>query len=250
VNALDALFAQTFAPLGMIQAGVIVVLIAATAWLLWRFVVRSDRRDAEALQRLAHKRGWTIRRHMETGGTGYRIEVSPRDRDERWTCTVRRWRNTRVTATVRTTEFTSDVARTHAGMVVVGPGIPRRDADEAARMLGNLDGTLALWLLARIFGEEDADAHASLRPVRGVELPGATVFATPDADARAVTDPLAGLLAEWNTQDEDMEQFPVALIVDATGLRMRVRTDLARAADLEAFIDRARAVCRELARSD
>ena len=238
--------------LGMVEWLVIVVLALAVPAVLHFLFRRSDRLDAETLQRLAGKRGWRIERKLASqagsaggvgGGRGYRIEVFPTD-GAGWSCLVTRYQNSGAGGAVRKTEFEDPGARLPAGMVVVGPGIPEKEAAAAAMLFGRFDGALGQLLLSKLLGDEAASA-AGLQQATDGAVPGATVFATPDAPASAIGATYAPLLRSWLRAHPKEEEFPI-LIAGPERLRIRLRTATHRADQLEAFLDHALETRRQL----
>lgn len=231
-EAIDA----TFAPLGMIQAFAILALILAVMAGLYFFVGRPNKRDVEALQRLAGKRSWTIKRKMAAGGRGFRIEIRPIDGSS-WSCEVTRYQNIGRGGYVRKTEFEDRSVRLSDGAVVIGPALPEEEAEAAATMLGVFDGKLGQMLLSAMLGDEAAN-FGDLRPIMDAGIPGATVFATPDAPVGRIAAVYGLLLDNWLRTHPDEKEFPI-LIAGRDGLRIRLRTDADSADAMEAFLDHA-----------
>lgn len=225
--------------LGMIQMAVLLLLVLAMLAAIVLLVRRSDRREAEALAALGRRRGWAIRRQMAEGGKGHRIEVTPMD-GAAWTCAVTRYRNTGHGGTVRTTEFVDPSARLASGTVIVGPGIPAKQAAAAATLLGGFDGMVGRLLSSTLVGEHLDDA-GKLNVVAVPELAATSVLATPDACRDVVVDALAAPLSAWRQRHTEDKRFPI-LIAGTHSLRIRLRIDACAADLLEAFVDHALAV--------
>jgi hypothetical protein len=239
-DAVDA----TFAPLGMIQAFVILALILAVMAGLYFFVGLPNKLDIEALQRLAGKRGWTIKRKMAgvdgvggdigQSGRGYRIEVRPTD-GSGWSCEVTRYQNIGRGGYVQKTEFVDPTASPFDGMVVIGPAIPEKEAEAAAMMFGQLEGKLSQMLLSTMLGDA-AESAVNLELVKNAGIPGATVFATPDAPVDRIGAAYAPLLESWLRTHRDEKEFPI-LVAGRDKLRIRLRTDAQSPDRLETFLD-------------
>lgn len=241
----------TFAPLGMIQAFVILALILATMAGLYFFLVRPNKLDSEALQRLAGKRGWTIKRKMagvsgavSQSGRGYRIEVQPTD-GSGWSCEVTRYQNIGSGGHVWKTEFVDPTTGPLDGMVVIGPAIPKKEAEAAAMLLGSFGGGLGKMLLSKLLGDE-TESVGNLQLLKEAGISGATVFATPDAPADRIGAAYAPLLERWLRTHRHEKEFPI-LIAGQDRLRIRLRTDADKADSLEAFLDHALAARAALA---
>ena len=235
----------TFAPLGMIQAFVILALILATMVGLYFFVGRPNTLDSESLRKLAKRRGWSVERKMASGGRGYRIEIRPTD-GSNWSCEVTRYRNTGKGGHVRKTEFIDPAANLSDAMVVIGPAIPEKEAEAAAVLFGRFGGGLSQMLLSKLLGG-DAESVGDLQPVKDAAIPGATVFATPDTPVDKITAAYTPLLKNWLGTHRDEKAFPI-LIAGPDRLLIRLRTDTDTADRLEAFLDHVLTSSEALAR--
>ncbi|MCZ4291536.1 hypothetical protein [Hoeflea alexandrii] len=250
-DAVDA----TFAPLGMIAAFAILALILAVMAGLYFFVGRPSKIDTEALQRLAGRRGWAIKSKMAgvagigegigESGRGYRIEVRPTD-GSGWFCEVTRYQNIGRGGFVRKTEFVDPGASPFDGMVVIGPAIPEKEAKAAAMMFGQFEGKLGRMLLSTMLGDA-AEIAGDLQLIENAGIPGATVFATPDAQVDRIGAAYAPLLASWLRTHRDEKEFPI-LIAGQDRLRIRLRTDADSSDRLETFLDHALAARKALSK--
>lgn len=248
MEALQQSADAVFAPLGMIQAGMIAALaVLAFAIALHVLLRRPDRLDAAALAQLAARRGWRIARHMATAGKGFRLAVTPQD-GALWSCHVTRYINVGQGGSLRTTLFEDAATRLPAGLVLIGPGLSDVEIKAVEALVGGASGHgLARILLAHLMGE--AAAPGDLRLCQTARLPGATIFATTEIAAEAlpaVAGAWAPLLAGWRRDRPAPEAFPI-LILGASGLKVRLRTDADTAGALEAFLDLALAVRGTLA---
>lgn len=228
-----------FGPLGVIEAGVMAVLLilALVAFAVaFHFLLRRpERRDAEALAALAARRGWTIERRMATLGMGYHVAVAPQD-GAGWSCLVTRYINVGRGGAVRATAFEDPAIRLPAGLVVIGPGLPDAERKAAAALLGTLGGGLQRMMAVKVLGEELAAQAPGLRLVEAACFPGATAFATEAAPAAAMAAACAPLLEAWRKAHPKAEAFPI-LILGTHGLRIRLRTDASTEPLLSAFLD-------------
>lgn len=242
MSMFEEAMSSVFAPLGMIQLALMLLLGATFAYALWRLVIRRDTIEAKALEDMAARRGWTVRRHMAQAGNvaasgkGYRIEIAPNSTSA-WSCLVTRFKNDTGSTVIRTTEFTDPTARLDGGLVVIGPGIAEADAQTAASLMGSFSGPLGTMMLGKLLGS-DAALATGISFDSEASGPDATVFATPGAPAAIMAEAYAPLVAQWRQDNSGEELFPI-LIAGPEALRIRLRTDLVEAARLEPFIDHA-----------
>lgn len=228
----------------MAEAGVnwiglagLAALIAGFGLLFLYLVILPARREAAALQALASRRGWIVRRDYGGGGKPTRISVTPGSSGS-WQAEIVRYQ--KGNAQAFSTEYRAPQPRTVAGAIVVGPGLPPAEAALAGQMLGMMQGRLEQLLLTALTDAALAPHLAGLAPAPGPGLPGATVMVSGGADPAQVLAGFAPHLAEWRGEEPAEEAFPI-LIVTPEGTRLRLRQD-AGAARLEALIDMGRAL--------
>jgi hypothetical protein len=116
----------TIVPLGMIQTIAIFALILAVMAGFYSGLRKPDRLDAQALRRLAGRRG-------------YRIEARATDGSNRF-CEVTRDQNIGKGGHVLKTAFEDPLSMLSQGRVVIGPAIPEEEAKAAAMRLGQFSG--------------------------------------------------------------------------------------------------------------
>lgn len=203
---------------------------------------RSARRRRRRLDALATRRGWLLDTQPAGLGQAERLRVKP-VAHEGWSLAVVRHRTGgKGSGQIETTEWDDSAHRSGGGTVVIGPALPREEAELAGELLAQLDSPMGRKLLERLLGR-GLDLAAGLAHVPrpgGCDRPF-TMFATAAAGAAAMPDldAIAARIARWTAGHAGEANHPV-LVAEPQRLRVRLNRALADAAEIEAFIDLAR----------
>ncbi len=220
-------------PEHMLSTLVVALLALLTAGGIYLLVVRRDQKLRARLAELADLRGWEIAFTPSQLGRGDRIRVTPDDGD--WSCEVVRYRNAGRGGLVRSTEFSAAEPTASRGLTVIGPPLSPDKAAVAQMFMSSLGADWSRPLVERLLGQTGlvVDQLALVNtPDGGLR----TVFSTPNAgDVQDVIQAHAELTARWGVEARRPDEFPI-LILGEGRVRVRLRTDLMRADQLDAFI--------------
>ena len=187
----------------------------------------------KGLGELKARRNWRIDVQQETLGKGRRFLLNPVD-DSSWSVVMSRY--TAPGTLVATTEFFFAPAKPAHGSFVVGPPMSDAEAGLAAGMFGK--SAMAATVLAALIGQKDAAAFSTMAYVSAEEsgFDAGTVFAGPDAFGAGEAAALAAPLKDWRSKHPEERDFAI-ILRSPSGLRIRLRNNLASADRLEAFVD-------------
>jgi len=216
------MFGALTALLVLIALGLAVAVVA-----LWLRLRQATQR--EALQALAARRGWGLSITGQRLGRPSVLRLSPRA-GHTWLVTVRGEPvdGLQLRQPPQSTEFTAEEPQWADGLLVIAPLLQ----DSAA--LSRLDSPEGQALLARMLGDDMVGYAAVLRHYPGAEP--ITVLASADPAHRIDRGDIGKMFATWAAQAPQSDAMAV-MILGSDGFRLRLRTGIARADRMEAYID-------------
>jgi hypothetical protein len=212
-------------------ASLIILILACLAfgiWLPW-FIRQNNKRRRAEMDALQARRKWIIEdKDLPTIGTGtirFRVH-SPDDNWEVQSVVFRSAQTHDTTGTV--VEFSQPWAGADPGMFVIGPAIPPKEM----ALFGSMMGGLIVQMVAKVAGLP-AGEMARLE-VQKTDAP-VTPMATPEAVNWVDVPQFASVVKAWTEHYKGEKLHPVLLLGNGK-LRVRVRGNFSKPADIEAFI--------------
>ncbi|NDV00479.1 hypothetical protein [Pseudoroseicyclus tamaricis] len=194
---------------------------------------RVEARRREDFEEMAARRSWQLNITGEVLGRPAITRLQPRG-GTKWVVESRRRSGDDSVRDLQSTEFSArDPHWSEGTMVMAGPLSP----DVAALtglMQGQMDGEMGEKLLTRLIGPGAAGDAGALRLQDGPD--GVTILASCALGHRFETQALARTLMSWEPLIRGERGHPV-LIISRDGVRVRLRHAIARAPDMERFID-------------
>lgn len=215
--------------IGVVTAFLILIALglAVAVLALWLRLRQATQR--EALQALAARRGWGLSITGQRLGRPSFLRISPRA-GHTWQVSVRgeAGEGLRLKNPPQSTEFAAVEPQWADGLLVIAPLL------QDSAVLSHLDSPEGQALLARMLGDDMAGYAAVLRHYPGAEP--ITVLASADPAHRIDRGDVGKMFAAWNAQAPQSDTMAV-MILGSDGFRLRLRTGIARADRMEAFID-------------
>ncbi|MGZ9810045.1 hypothetical protein ACXN5S_06235 [Pseudoroseicyclus sp. H15] len=217
----------------LVLMGTMVVLLAAGLFTL-SSLKRVEARRREEFEELAARRSWQLNITHEVLGRPAITRLQART-GGKWVVESRRRSGSDAAAgDLQSTEFSSRDPHWSDGLMAMGPPLSPEMAALTGLMQGPLDGEMGERLVTKLLGPGSASEGKGLRLQNGPD--GVTILASTALGHRFETQPLARALMGWEPLVKGERGHPV-LIIGRDGMRVRLRHAIARAEDMERFID-------------
>jgi hypothetical protein len=244
----------------MVEALIAVLAFSSFFGLIIWLVIRDKRQWREGLSDIRSRRGWGIRGEARIEGRSAQAVVvaagapgpeanatwphpDPDGREEDW-----------LAAAVSSTgskgkkggssrpgymEWRAPAPRWDAGILVLGPPLPRAAREQANALLARLDHPLARTLLAKVFGDALMGNLPDLRylPAPDGMEPPFSVFSSGNPGDRVLLGAVADVIAETKPFKGDAMSNAPIIVLAPEGMRVRVNRTARSPAEVERFVD-------------
>ncbi len=206
----------------------ILIGLAFSIWLPW-FIQQNNKRRRAEMDDLQARQKWIIEEKdlpaLGSGTIKYRVR-SPEDHWEVLSVVTRSADTKDTTGTQ--VEFTEPWENAREGLFVIGPPVP----DAGMALFGSMMGGLLVQMMAKLI-VLPAEEMARLE-VQKTDAP-VTALATPEAVTWVNVPEFAKVVKPWTEQYKGDKLHPILLLGNEK-LRVRVRGNFSKPADIEAFI--------------
>lgn len=209
------------------------------ALIIWS--VRAERARQAAMAALASAQGWRYE-HEQLGAKrasrfSFTPENTPESADDDWRLQVTRRRSggKRRASHPGSSEFRAPTPSLPGGLVVVMPEMGKGLAGAASSMMGLFDNRIGRALVSKALGPEIGEHLGQLQDFAPPE--GARVMVLASADPSLWFDiaAIAEAIHSWHPRKGADRSAPM-VIIDGSGLKMRVNYEIGDAELIEAFV--------------
>ncbi|MFN3952892.1 MAG: hypothetical protein ACK4LQ_00460 [Pararhodobacter sp.] len=215
--------------------------------------VRAERKRQGEMTAIANANGWRYEHQQRSGKRAARFTYmpdgpAPDGAEQHWQLQVSRRRSGGKGRSSHpgSSEFCAPSPTFQNGLVVVMPEMGKGIAGAAASMLGFFDNKIGRALMAKALGPEIGEHLGQLQAFDPPEDLRVMVLATADPALWFDLGAIARGIHAWNPKTGSDRSAPM-VVIDSSGLRLRLNYEIPEPALVERFIALGRQVQREAA---
>lgn len=210
------------------------------ALVIWS--VRAERKRQAEMTAIAIANGWRYEHQQRSGKRAARFAYMPEGpapdgSEQHWQLQVSRRRSGSKGRSSHSgsSEFRAPSPTFQNGLVVVMPEMGKGIAGAAASMMGLFDNKIGRALMAKALGPEIGEHLGQLQAFDPPEGARVMVLATADPTLWFDLGAIARGIHEWNPKTGS-DRAPPMVVIDSTGLRLRLNYEIPEPALIERFI--------------